>query len=175
MNSESYFHLNFIWPELGYFFAFLCFFTSGNHRLFLHFKSFLNLSWCKLCDQDHSAHEELQILTGSGTKKLGNYFLNQSIYMCNRTALLGEKFTSEIVQFIQQNLKSYLNISYLNKTCTQNYIRLVWLQKTAPASFNTKHYANAIFVGGKFLPMLLTKVHQTYITYPTSTHPFSRP
>ena len=34
MYSESYFGSHNIWAEVGLFFAFLCFFTSGNPRLF---------------------------------------------------------------------------------------------------------------------------------------------
>ena len=65
MDSELYFRSSeyYIWAEVGLFFAFFCFFTSGCTSLlfFSLFSTLINLSWCKLCDQDDSAHQEFQI------------------------------------------------------------------------------------------------------------------
>ena len=59
---EPYFLSDNIWVELGLFFEFFCFATSGNPGLSLiHFESSGYFSWCKLCDQNDSAHEELEI------------------------------------------------------------------------------------------------------------------
>ena len=57
---EPYFLSDSIWVELGLFFAFFCFFTSGNlGPSFINFESSGYFSCCKLCNQNNSAHEEL--------------------------------------------------------------------------------------------------------------------